>query len=280
MARLNRGEFQRLAGKAERYLHVPSGVEFSRRAFDQAVGRTSESPKGAKGREPVIQRLLSEVQRVVNPPKKQAPHKKPQAPADPIKRITQEVRGGLEKLAEGAGMRLRRLGLGGKPKVRFDPGFAKATYVPLPKGMVNPFNPITLTNEKGQVYVNKNDPGDFISRNTYIQMTKGKTPAQLAAQTKKDMKTFLEGQQAQGNLLAQTFAPKEIRRLPEWKAIEEGLKSKDNSPDGPKARALVAIGRRDPQEKRPVGGTPDLKKRRHQWPSRRRGRGPRSRRVA
>lgn len=43
----------------------------------------------------------------------------------------------------------------------------------------------------------------------------------------------------------------------EFEEITEGLKSSDNSATGPKAKALVRMGRRRPEWDWPVGETPD-----------------------
>lgn len=46
------------------------------------------------------------------------------------------------------------------------------------------------------------------------------------------------------------------RLVEEFERIMRDLNSDDNSPDGPKARALVTLGRRRPEWDWPVGETP------------------------
>lgn len=51
----------------------------------------------------------------------------------------------------------------------------------------------------------------------------------------------------------------EARRSPELKRIVRDLRSKDNSPGGRKARALEALGRREPEWRWQVGDTPTFR---------------------
>ncbi len=49
---------------------------------------------------------------------------------------------------------------------------------------------------------------------------------------------------------------REVRQSADMKSIVKDLRSKDTSPDGKKAKALVRLGRRRPEADYPVGDTP------------------------